>query len=1166
MIATCVGLVAAVGLAQAQAPQLRRPNILNRRPGLMRPGAAAQQQQQEQSAEEAKEAIKNAPKGTNGVPALVFNQAPLELVLDAYAEQCGKTIIPAPDLPKSTITLKSLEGQLLTKDEYLEAIEVTLTMNGVVLEPFGEKFLRALQRKTLRTQGNPILMRMPEKPLPEKGKVVSQMIRLENITAEEAQKAIEGFKDPNGLFQVFERTNTILVTDTQENVNRMLEVIKELDVATPVTEDVFVRQIEYAVAADIKTALETIVTESQKDTQKETSGAKTSGGLGFGKSAPAPQPSRLLNLNNRPGAPRNEPPANTPNVNLVAAVSDADRGMIRGKVLILADERSNKLIVITNKSNMDFFDKVIKTLDVETTPEVEISVIRLKYADSEDVASMLNDLIGASGGSSQQKNNQNANTQRGGAANSNLTRGTTQQPATAQRRVGASNNPTFQNANASRLGELNKDNVKVLSDKRINGIVIMARKADMRAIKDVVENMDVKLSQVLIETVIIEISLDDGLTTGIDWVQRGRARVSQRMKDGNGRPLSYMYETATGKYLGIGYEGQGYENGDDTIQASDITFVDAMTRVLERDNLFNHGGKAAGYMLGGGAGTTALGGLFDAATSSTTTDSEGNTTTTTSDDTSVTPIGNGINYILKSDKLNLAAIIQASKTDTRAKYIASPIVMTVDNKEAQIDATENRQFLTGWTSVSGSYAGSSMPSPNYSAKDIGIKIKVTPKINPNGTVMLTVEEEYSRFVLDGQSMLMPMGTSYKKTNVDLAVERKMSADVRLENMQTVVFGGLTETSTAESESGIPILKDIPWIGKWLFGSVSQSEARKELLVFMTPYVLDDEESAQFEALRRKKALSDPRPWDDHGWSASPLADPVSRREQLRRFNDEWAKQDEERKTKLAIERAKMERAKKLEEMSKAEREEWLKVHKDVLEKEEREAFEEQVKEQEDLREFVDDLKRKDMEKAEKAVRDADAAAARDNEYRRLLKEREEKGQPQPSGETLKRDAEALKKDAEAERARSGATAAETADPNAAAQERVPAKPAAESPKPAAEPAKPDAEAPKPTDTTKSSAVEEPKSSSEAPKPAVKPAVEAPKPITSSKPVAEVSKPVVEAPKPVAETPKPASDAPKTVVDAPKRRSESLLGDLMSPKKEKTQPVAVPQKSEQPKGN
>ena len=982
-------------------PGMRRSALRNMRSGMARSGMArsgAQQagQQQDPSADEAKEAIKNAPKGTNGIPALVFNQAPLELVLDAYAEQCGKTIIPAPDLPKVTITLKSLEGQTLTKEEYLGAIEVALRKNGVVLEgfddaPFKDKFLQALQYKTLRTQGNPLLLDMPDKPLREQGRVVSQMIHLTNITAEEAQKAIEGFKDPNGLLQVFERSNTILVTDTQENINRMLAIIKTLDVSVPVTEDVFVRQIEYAVAADIKTALETIVTESQKETgSAEKAGTKTSGSLGFGRTAAStPQPGRLLNLNNRPGLQKQEPPVNTPNANLVAAVSDADRGMIRGKVLILADERSNKLIVITNKSNMDFFDKVITTLDVETTPEVQIDVIRLKFADSEDVASMLNDLIGASGGSSSQaKNNQNANTQRGGTANSNLTRGTAQQPA-AQRRVGASNNPTFQNANASRLGELNRDNVKVLSDKRINGIVVMARKADMRAIKDVIENMDVKLSQVLIETVIVEIQLGDDLKTGIDWVQRGKYKTMERrqMTDEYGRNL-YWDEVEN-------------DDGDGTRMVPTTTLTDnpiyEWVTKTERTGFYNRGNDRAGYMLGGGGGKdkAMLQSLFGAVGTNAVDMALG-----------ANPIGSGINYFLKSDKLNLAAIIEASKSDSRAKYIASPIVMTVDNKEATIEATESRKFYSGSSVVSSGYNPTT--SYNYSDKDIGIKIKITPKINPNGTVMLTIEEEYSQLG-NGQDVLVSSSSGAASSeHIDTAVERKMSADIRLENMQTVVLGGLTETMTKESETGIPVLKDIPWIGKWLFGKVEQNETRRELLVFMTPYVLDDDEAAQLEAFRRKKALSDPRPWDDHGWSASPLADPVSRKEQLRRFKEEWEKQDEERKTKLAIEKAKMERARKLEKMSEEERKAWLEVHKEEMEKEEKEAFEKQVEEQENLKEFVDELKKKDMEKAEKAVKEADAAAVRDNEYNKFIKEQQENGKPLPPGETLKKDAEALK--------------------------------------------------------------------------------------------------------------------------------------------------------------
>ena len=61
-------------------------------------------------------------------------------------------------------------------------------------------------------------------------------------------------------------------------------------------------------------------------------------------------------------------------------------------------------------------------------------------------------------------------------------------------------------------------------------------------------------------------------------------------------------------------------------------------------------------------------------------------------------------------------------------------------------------------------------------------------------------------------------------------------------------------------------------------------------MFLTPYVLDDADAAQAEAIRRKKVLSDPRPWEDNGWSLSAVADPVSKKEQLRRLTEEWERQ------------------------------------------------------------------------------------------------------------------------------------------------------------------------------------------------------------------------------------------------------------------------------------
>ena len=517
----------------------------------------------------------------------------------------------------------------------------------------------------------------------------------------------------------------------------------------------------------------------------------------------------------------------------------------------------------------------------------------------------------------------------------------------------------------------------VLADKRINGLVVMARTEDIPTIEQIIESMDVKLSQVLIETVIIEVRLGDGLETGMDWVQKGRQSqtdVGVEMTDRLGRKLYYPYEIE--KYNEDGtpvfssfIDYAGVPRLANTLGVSDVPAVKNVSKVV-RNGLMNNWQGATSVGLGGGenGGASAFNIASGLATN---------------------VLGRSFSFVFDSDELGLSAILQAAKNDSHSKYVAAPIIMTLDNKEAKIDATSQKQFLTGWTAQSGSVSGSGAPTPNYSPQDIGIKLTVTPKINPNGTVMLKVAEEYTQ-VSEQQYMLSPVGSGssivYVDKPTDVPSKREMSADVLLENNQTVVFTGLTETHTMDTEDGIPILKDIPFIGKWLFGHVKQEEARVELLVFMTPYVLDDAQAAQVEALRRKKTLSDPRPWDDHGWSLSPLADPVSKQEQMRRIKDMWRIQDEERRTKIAIEKAKVERVKQLEKMSKDEREMWLKMHKKELDEEKQDELEEKMldeKSQEELKKLASQIRKEKLGDAEKALKAAEDEAAAENERGKL---------------------------------------------------------------------------------------------------------------------------------------------------------------------------------------
>ncbi len=878
--ATISVLSCAVALsAFAAAPSLRS-RLLGGRAGDARPDSAARPAAAAQPPAVTDDEATPQPTGSH---ALNWDGAASDIIIMAYGDEVGKTILKDPACPSATITLKSKQGQKLSREEYLEAIETVLEMNGIHLEPYKDSFIRALPRKDVRKEGIPILMDSETK-LGESGKVVSMMIPFTNMTAEDAQKVLEGFKSNAGLLIVFERTNKILVTDTEQNINRMLEIARAIDVAAPVTEQVFVRQIKHAAVDDVQKALQAIVDDAMKWQEKN--------------KAPT-NPSAQQQPFNRPmlrrgllGRNRAEPqPAAQPvnNESIFMNVSDADRGMIRGKVLIVPDERSNKLIIITSKANMDFFDKVIEQLDVETTPDTVVKVYRLKYADAEDVSDMINDLIGNSSSSQNKTKNTNPNAKQG--AGGNITRSNS--PPAARK-------PANQRTGEAKAGELSKENTTVLADKRINGLVVMTNKELVPTIESIIESMDIKLSQVLIETVIIEVQLGDDISTGIDWVHGMQAKGDQ-------------YRQAIG--------GGGGQNIVATA-ASGLTnaFINAVGKSLPA--------------------------LF-------------------------TPGGVGLTYGVYSERLDLGAVIKASKNDSRSKYVASPVIMTVDNKEATIDATQKRQFLTGYQVSSSVYASGNSTAPQYSSEELGITIKVTPKINPNGTVMLEVEEEYSQLGAK-QTILDP---SSNEVQIDTSLKRKMAADVLLENSQTVVLGGLTETKISESEGGIPILKDIPWIGKYLFGSTSSSETRNELLVFMTPYVLDDSEAAQVEALRRKKVLSDPRPWDDRGWSASALADPVTKKEQMRRLQDEWKKQDEERQARLAIEQEKVKRAQKLKGLTVEERNLWLKMHKEELEEEAQEELEEKMldeKSQSALRKLAEEVRARKLAEAEAEMKKDDA--------------------------------------------------------------------------------------------------------------------------------------------------------------------------------------------------
>jgi hypothetical protein len=237
--------------------------------------------------------------------------------------------------------------------------------------------------------------------------------------------------------------------------------------------------------------------------------------------------------------------------------------------------------------------------------------------------------------------------------------------------------------------------------------------------------------------------------------------------------------------------------------------------------------------------------------------------------------------------------------------------MTVDNKEATIEATEQRYMYKGMRYMgpsSGGNAGSY--EPDIEQRDVGLTVKVTPRINPNGNVILTIEETFESFGEDQE---------IQKEKWPTVKTRKLSADISVGSGETVILGGLVNTDKKSSESGIPFLMDIPVIGKYLFGSTSKETVRSEMLVFLTPYVIDNPEDMRREARRRKDYLDATDVWTK-GWSDSDLADPVPVDEMKTRL--ERKKQIEKRWKDYAAE---LEESQEIDALISEEREKALQI-------------------------------------------------------------------------------------------------------------------------------------------------------------------------------------------------------------------------------------------------
>ncbi|HEX4120662.1 MAG TPA: secretin N-terminal domain-containing protein [Verrucomicrobiae bacterium] len=311
-----------------------------------------------------------------------FPAIPVEQVLDIYADLVGRTLLRATTGPSAipataTVTLQTQSP--LTRSEAIVALETVLGMNGITIVPIGDKFAKVVTEAVAGKEGGLISSNLN---LPEAGKFVTRIVQVKYAAVDDLVKVLQPFSRMPDSIIALPSTQTLILRDYAENVSRMIEMVKKIDVLTPLIVKPEIIPIRYALASDIASALSALGASGGTSVGKSSSGANfgssrsgngvqgmggSSGGFGNnGSSGGYPgQPSTMGSTSGIGSAATSARSSFQNNLQkIVSSAANAGQFQLFGQTKIIADERTNSLLVFANDDDMKMIKDIISKLDV----------------------------------------------------------------------------------------------------------------------------------------------------------------------------------------------------------------------------------------------------------------------------------------------------------------------------------------------------------------------------------------------------------------------------------------------------------------------------------------------------------------------------------------------------------------------------------------------------------------------------------------------------------------------------------------------------------------------------------------------------------------------------------------------------------------------------------
>lgn len=588
---------------------------------------------------------------------LNLREADIKTFIEDVSSVTGYTFIVHPQV-RGNVTVTSQSA--LSREELFDVFMSTMRVNGFAVVGAGNGTYRIVPEELAAGDAGASTAAGTD------NQFATTVIQLDNVDAAAAADAVRPIINPQGEVTANPAANTLVVVDYAGNLNRVRQVVYEMDMDRSSFETVPIRNMS---AVEMAATLRDV--------------------LGTGRD-----------------------------------------GRLAGGVTVTPVRAGNSVVIRGEGAELARVRALIDDLDTENMRRDTIRVIRLQHANGADLVPVL------------------------------------EQIAASVETVAEGGPPTPTGG------------PRISYDAGTNALVISAPTETLREMERIIEELDVRRAQVLVEAIIVEVSDNAARELGLQFFLAGNENSAVPFATTSYTQSAPNILALTGAALTNSFAPRNNNNDDDDDDDDGGSSVDDTTSQILREAALNSLLGINGLALG-------IGGQND-------------------------------------DGVIFGAILNAVDDDTDSNVLSTPSVLTLDNQEALINVGQEIPISTGEV-LSDSNTN---PFRTIERKDVGVKLIVQPQIGAGETIKLFLRQEVSSV----------LGSANVVSGELITSKREIETTVLADDGEVIVLGGLIEDDEQISMSKVPVLGDIPGIGR-AFRTEGRTKQRTNLMVFIRPTII-----------------------------------------------------------------------------------------------------------------------------------------------------------------------------------------------------------------------------------------------------------------------------------------------------------------------------------------